>query len=148
MGRGRGQGRAPASLRDEPALVCHGRPMALLAESPTGRRVARATAVGQGVPFACFRCAQCGRREQLGWIPPTWINAVARAAERIRRELNEALAAAEQRELQAAIWAAWPAQRELESREPLDEDALLAFTDAPGAGYRAFLRRLEAGRDG
>jgi hypothetical protein len=38
----------------------------------------------------CALCEVCNREQFKGWIPPTWINAVARTAEQIKRELYEA----------------------------------------------------------
>jgi hypothetical protein len=84
--------RLPAALQDE--LVCHGRPMALVAESAKGRRVAQALVLDSGVTLAVWRCRECRAERREGWLPPTWISAVARAAEEIRREIEAGLQAA------------------------------------------------------
>jgi hypothetical protein len=68
--------------------------MTPFADSVTGRSVARKVLVGSGVAFALWRCEKCGCIKFQGWAPPTWINAVARVVEEIRRELDAAYEAA------------------------------------------------------
>jgi hypothetical protein len=62
----------------------------LIAESPTGLKHASAFGpwVNTGIAVARYRCASCGSESHIGWLPPTWINAIDRAASRIRTELQ------------------------------------------------------------
>ena len=69
---------------------CHNQPMKLIAESPSGRATAYKVALGRGIQIAIYRCGVCGREEFEGWLPPTWISAIARLSVTIKRELEEA----------------------------------------------------------
>jgi hypothetical protein len=40
----------------------------------------------RGTPIVSARCTSCGATSYLGWIPPTWISAIARKIEKIERE--------------------------------------------------------------
>lgn len=72
-------------------LVCCGEPLRwLIAESARGTRRHRLS-VGRGIPIRLWRCARCERVTHEGWVPPTWINAVAREAEMINAELETAI---------------------------------------------------------
>ncbi len=64
--------------------------MTLVAESPLGVKTAspRGLTLGKGIPVRLWRCAICGRDEHEGWIPPTWIGAVAQRASEIEAELH------------------------------------------------------------
>jgi hypothetical protein len=74
---------------------CCGEPLHwLIAESARGVEVARRVEVNRGIPFRLWRCAWCEGVTYEGWVPPTWISAVARACEEIRRELEAELARA------------------------------------------------------
>jgi hypothetical protein len=76
--------RASVADRDTRAeLNCCGRARSLVAEYAYGRSIARETVVGRGIEIARWRCATCGSETYEGWVPPTWIGAVARAADRI-----------------------------------------------------------------
>lgn len=66
----------------------------LVAESARGKEVARCVEVDRGIPFRLWRCAWCERVTYEGWIPPTWITAIADACGEIRRELEADLARA------------------------------------------------------
>lgn len=69
-------------------LVCCGEPLTwLVAESARGVKW-HALTVGKGIPIRLWRCPRCERVTHEGWVPPTWISAVAREAERIRAELE------------------------------------------------------------
>jgi hypothetical protein len=63
--------------------------MAIVAESPLGVRTAshRGPSLGRGIPVRLWRCPGCGCDAYEGWLPPTWISAVAQRAEEIGREL-------------------------------------------------------------
>jgi len=65
--------------------------LSLVAQSARGREIARLGNVNRGIPFAIWRCTRCEGITFEGWEPPTWISAVARAREEIRRELAAAL---------------------------------------------------------
>jgi hypothetical protein len=68
-------------------LVCCGERLEwLIADSPSGRRHART--VGKGIPVRLWRCRRCEQVTHEGWVPPTWINAVAREAAKIRAEID------------------------------------------------------------
>jgi hypothetical protein len=41
----------------------------------------------RGIRFAVYRCTHCTREQYEGWIPPTWVGAIARACGQIRIEL-------------------------------------------------------------
>ena len=72
---------------EEERLMCCGKPLSwLIAESVSGRR--HALCAGKGIPVRLWRCTLCERLTCEGWVPPTWISAVAREAERIRGELE------------------------------------------------------------
>ena len=66
----------------------------LVAESTRGKEVARRVEVNRGIPFRIWRCAWCEGVTYEGWIPPTWITAIADACGDIRRELEADLARA------------------------------------------------------
>lgn len=74
---------------------CCGEPLHwLIAESARGKEVARRVEVDSGIPFRIWRCAWCEHVTFEGWIPPTWITAIADACGEIRRELEADLARA------------------------------------------------------
>jgi len=69
-------------------LICCGEPLTwLIAESARAARV-HALHVGVGIPVRLWRCVRCEQVTHEGWIPPTWISAVAREADRIGAELD------------------------------------------------------------
>jgi hypothetical protein len=72
-------------MQNEP--VCCGEPLTwLIAESTRGIR--HTLQVGVGIPVRLWRCTLCEQITHDGWVPPTWVSAVAREAGRIERELN------------------------------------------------------------
>ena len=74
-------------MAEDDELMCCGEPLRwLVAESVRGSR--HALGVGSGIPVRLWRCARCERVTREGWVPPTWISAVAREAEKIRVELE------------------------------------------------------------
>jgi hypothetical protein len=74
---------------------CCGEPLHwLIAESARGVEVARRAEANRGIPFGIWRCAWCEGVTYEGWIPPTWITAIADACGDIRRELEADLARA------------------------------------------------------
>lgn len=74
-------------------LVCCGEPLHwLVAESARGKEVARCIVINRGITFRVWRCAWCEQTTTEGWIPPTWINAIARATSEISREVEAELA--------------------------------------------------------
>jgi hypothetical protein len=80
---------------DVTELTCCGETLHwLVAESKRGVEVARRVEQNRGITFRVWRCASCERVTTEGWIPPTWISAVARASEQIRSELEADLARA------------------------------------------------------
>jgi hypothetical protein len=79
------------------APKCCGEPLHwLIAESARGKEVARRVEVDRGIPFRIWRCAWCEGVTYEGWIPPTWITAIADACGEIRHELEADLARAYQ----------------------------------------------------
>lgn len=85
---GGASGGSEASAASWPPPCC-GRPLELLGESASGRRTARRAILDQGIPIARWRCPVCGRERHEGWVPATWVGAVARAAAEITAELEE-----------------------------------------------------------
>ena len=84
---------ASGATREAPK--CCGEPLHwLIAESARGKEVARRVEVDKGIPFRIWRCAWCEGVTYEGWIPPTWITAIADACSEIRRELEADLARA------------------------------------------------------
>jgi hypothetical protein len=65
-----------------------------LAESTRGVRLHANLHFGAGIPVRLWRCRRCERVTHEGWIPPTWISAVAREADKIEAELDAAIARA------------------------------------------------------
>ncbi len=72
----------------EPLKCCDESLHWLIAESARGKEVARHIEVNRGIPFRIWRCAWCEGLTYVGWTPPTWISAVARARDEIQRELT------------------------------------------------------------
>jgi hypothetical protein len=88
-----GSGKVSGVTQEAPK--CCGEPLHwLIAESARGKEVARRVEVDRGIPFRIWRCAWCERVTYEGWIPPTWITAIADACGEIRRELEADLARA------------------------------------------------------
>jgi hypothetical protein len=69
--------------------TCCGEPLRLMALSVRGVQVASTGTVewNRGIRFAVYTCAHCASESFEGWIPPTWVGAIARACGQIRAEL-------------------------------------------------------------
>jgi hypothetical protein len=54
----------------------------------SSRGLRRANAINRGVRVLSLCWPACEAESYLGWVPPTWINAVAREVDAIRQELS------------------------------------------------------------
>jgi hypothetical protein len=67
---------------------CCGEPLHwLIAEAPSGCGLT--LTVGSGIPVRLWRCAWCECVTVEGWVPPTWVNAIATLVHTLRVEIEE-----------------------------------------------------------